>query len=536
MRVASCSVLLLLGALCCAAAMSTPRDDLVAGGKVKEVTALPGWNASTPLPCQLYSGFVPITAGAEPGQDMQMHYLLYGQEGHNVSDATDDAPIIIWYNGGPGAPSSWGTFIENGPMLTNEQSWTLPMYDPVTGTPALVPNPWAWTKFGTILAFSNPPPTGFSYCSPPGVAGGGDSCGNWTDTRVGVVNAQAIHEVLTNHFPALLANAKRPVYVIGESYAGVYISELIHQIASNTAYSKIGSHIDGVALGDACMGTEQVCGGHRGPKAWLDFFYGHSQLPTDMWQTINAVCTQHELKWGGLSAACKAKVDAAYKAVGSYYVYNLYDTCPDPMFSSGASGNANKRAREMRAKAIMAGERADGPNTPKVPHFNGYWCPGAVFTNYMNMTDVRIALGVSTDSTFFIADDARGMPYDTNLKNAFPFWAALLRNKTITGGASTLTRPFRLMSYNGDADTAVPTTETEPAWYAFAANNSFTKSAEWRQWMTRPAVGGGYVVEWFNGRLSYVTVRGSGHMVPEYKPHAAHTLMQAFVNGRAPPS
>jgi len=41
---------------------------------------------------------------------------------------------------------------------------------------------------------------------------------------------------------------------------------------------------------------------------------------------------------------------------------------------------------------------------------------------------------------------------------------------------------------------------------------------------------GGYVTEFPN--FSYLTIRGSGHMVPEYKPAAAFSFMSTWISGK----
>jgi serine carboxypeptidase-like clade 1 len=529
------------------AASLTPRPALVQDGTITNVTKLPGWPGD--LPSELYAGFVTVPDPAlPPNTTMKMHYLFYGKEGGDDGES----PVIVWYSGGPGAPSCWGTFTENGPWLLNEQSF-ITNYDPATGTPGLIANPFAWTKLGPLLAFDNPPPTGFSDCSPPGPTGTGYACGTWNDTRVGYVNAYAIGEVLANQFPGLLDNPNRPVYIIGESYGGVYITETVHAIASATGVDnlvRVGAHIAGVGLGDACMGTDQICGNtaEAGPGRWLEWMYGHGQYPKEMFLEMQQLCTEQELRWGVVSNECDAIVDKINTAIGGYYVYNLYDDCPSNEFGavgqllSRRTHSRPKSQRAFNAKALArplqqqrqparAVQTADSPAV----HMNGYWCPGFVFSQYMNLSSVRSAIGVPLDANFFIEDDAVGMPYNLTLRDGFRYWAALLRNQTVDGGNSTITRPFRLMSYNGDADAAVIQAETEPVWYDFAKNYSYSKSSEWRSWISEaPGIVGGYVVEWLDGRVSYATVRGSGHMVPEYRARAALALIGAFVHGDAP--
>lgn len=41
---------------------------------------------------------------------------------------------------------------------------------------------------------------------------------------------------------------------------------------------------------------------------------------------------------------------------------------------------------------------------------------------------------------------------------------------------------------------------------------------------------GGYVTS-YKGDFSFATIRGSGHMVPEYKPEAGFVLIKTFLEG-----
>lgn len=42
---------------------------------------------------------------------------------------------------------------------------------------------------------------------------------------------------------------------------------------------------------------------------------------------------------------------------------------------------------------------------------------------------------------------------------------------------------------------------------------------------------GGYVTRYGDQRLDYLTIRGSGHMVPQMKPAAAYEFMRTWVAG-----
>ena len=91
----------LLLALCAAVARAAPTADLV--------TSLPGWAGALKSP--MYSGYVEV-------EDFKVHYLFVECE----TKAPQDAPVLVWSNGGPGASSMFGLFVELGPYIMNEQS------------------------------------------------------------------------------------------------------------------------------------------------------------------------------------------------------------------------------------------------------------------------------------------------------------------------------------------------------------------------------------------------------------------------------
>ncbi|XP_012838143.1 PREDICTED: putative serine carboxypeptidase-like 23 [Erythranthe guttata] len=83
--------------------------------------------------------------------------------------------------------------------------------------------------------------------------------------------------------------------------------------------------------------------------------------------------------------------------------------------------------------------------------------------------------------------------------------------------------------YSGDIDINVPVTSTR---YAI---NSLKLPVEtpWRPWYLDNEVGG--YVEGYKG-LTFVTVRGAGHLVPSYQPQRALSVISSFLQGILPPS
>ena len=108
---------------------------------------------------------------------------------------------LVWLNGGPGCSSLDGLAKENGPLHFAGNN----------STPSK--NPYSWTKVANMLFIDQPVGTGF--------AGGNDPA------RTNAIATQDFYDWLKafyDTFPALLS---QNTHLMGESYAGIYVSELV---------------------------------------------------------------------------------------------------------------------------------------------------------------------------------------------------------------------------------------------------------------------------------------------------------------------
>ena len=102
----------------------TAASDLVAN--------LPGWDK--PLPSKMYSGYINVTVSTD--REMLVHYIFVESESEPDTD-----PVLLWTNGGPGASSMFGLFVELGPLLANGDSLKTAAYNKTGGPPLFYPNP-----------------------------------------------------------------------------------------------------------------------------------------------------------------------------------------------------------------------------------------------------------------------------------------------------------------------------------------------------------------------------------------------------------
>ncbi|KAL9013125.1 MAG: hypothetical protein Q9173_002168 [Seirophora scorigena] len=174
-------------------------------------------NVSFPLPPS-WAGQIPI-----PGpSDDQLFFWLFQAESQDASQN-----LIIWLNGGPGCSSMTGLMYENGPLKFMAQS----------ATPS--PNLDSWTKLANVLYVDQPVGTGFSS-------------GSKAPSNIADITNDFVHwlKAFYDHFPEL---KRKNTYIMGESYAGIYIPYFAQSLLSNRSFLPL--NLKAIALGDPSVGN-----------------------------------------------------------------------------------------------------------------------------------------------------------------------------------------------------------------------------------------------------------------------------------------
>jgi len=224
--------------------------------------------------------------------------------------------------------------------------------------------------------------------------------------------------------------------------------------------------------------------------------------------------------------------------IGGYFAYALYHTCPQnvfqvyvpPSFLNDTSPLDEIEATPPRTwfsnvprpstrKWSVGGNGLLGGAT------NDYPCPGPAMAIWLNLTAVRQAIHVPINSNFFDGDDGVGFNYTSTETNVLPFYRYVVQSKLL-----------RMLVYNGDTDPSINSFVTQDKYTEYFTQYGIQQTAEWRPWTLDGQQNmGGYVTEFADGVFNFLTIRGSGHMVPEFKPAAAQIFMAAFIGGAAYP-
>lgn len=157
---------------------------------------------------------------------MSQKYALSSRENSFLQVDPKNAPVVLWLQGGPGATSMFGLFMENGPFQ-------------VTKNKTLKMRKYSWNISHNLIYIDNPVGTGFSFTN--------DDQGyavNETDVGRDVYTAlvqffQLFPELQTNDF-----------FVTGESYAGKYVPAVSHAIKDFNIKAKLKINLKGLAIGN----------------------------------------------------------------------------------------------------------------------------------------------------------------------------------------------------------------------------------------------------------------------------------------------
>lgn len=446
-----------------------------------EVTSMPGYGLR--LPSRMFSGYLDVAGGKH------LHYFLVEAESNPAT-----APVTFWFNGGPGCSSMDGYFYEQGPLHVVEPY-------PTNGTmPSLYLNPHRWSKIANMVFLESPACVGFSY------ADTSEGCVN-SDTQQAVDSLNAVLR-FRQMYPQYNAN---DFFVTGESYGGMYVPTLALNILKHNKQVTLESdriNLQGIMVGNGVIGAAE----QNSAKIYTDFYHGKGLISDDVYQTAVAAC-------GGLMfpdhklSLCQNAVTDAHNQIGNVNTYDINTPCVDAGFPPTPGVlEAWKRppTKVEQAAAMRRAAKVDGIDPGPTPCIDA----GAA-TAYLNMREVRQAMHVKS-----AAEIGKWQICTEKLDYTGDFGSLLPYYK------QQLIPNIRVTIYNGDVDGCVPFTGNQ----AWTSGLGVPLKTPWSPWSVDGQVAG-YVTE-YESNFNFVTVKGSGHMVPQYRPKQALAMFSRFINNQ----
>ncbi|KAK4875408.1 hypothetical protein RN001_011830 [Aquatica leii] len=138
----------------------------------------------------------------------------------------ENAPLLLWLQGGPGSSSLTGLFMENGPfMVTPELKIQIRTH--------------RWTRKFSMIYIDNPVGVGYSFTDAGGYVK--------NQTIIG----EHLYEAFQQFYQLFPELQKNDLFLTGQSYAGKYIPSLAYKILKGNSNGKEKIRLQGLAIGNA---------------------------------------------------------------------------------------------------------------------------------------------------------------------------------------------------------------------------------------------------------------------------------------------
>lgn len=463
------------------------------------ITLLPGFKGS--FPSKHYSGYVTI----DPDHGKRLFYYFVTSEGDPSKD-----PVVLWLNGGPGCSSFDGFVYEHGPF-NFEAAKTQ------NSLPQLHLNPHSWSKVSNIIYLDSPAGVGFSYSE------------NSTDYQTGdIKTALDSHTFLLKWFELYPEFLPNPFFIAGESYAGVYVPTLAFEVANGIdAGVKPVLNFKGYIVGNGV--TDDTFDGN----ALVPFAHGMGLISDDLFEEVKRECQGNYYK--PLSSTCESKLAKVDQDIDGLNIYDILEPCyhgPSIWMATATNDRLPASFRRLgeterplpvrkrmfgRAWPLRAPVR-DGyvPTWPELLNSNSVPCTDdEVATTWLNDKDVRKAIHAEEQSV------AGAWAICTGRISFYHDAGSMIKyHKNLTA------RGYRALIFSGDHDMCVPYTGSE----AWTRSMGYEVVDEWRPWTSNEQVAG--YIQGYGNNLTFLTIKGAGHTVPEYKPREALDFYSRFLAGK----
>ncbi|WP_380282964.1 hypothetical protein [Kitasatospora purpeofusca] len=213
----------------------------------------------------------------------------------------EQTPLLIWLNGGPGASSLAGLFLENGPLRIGDDA-----------AGAISVSPDTWNQEAHVLYWDQPIGSGYSYCETK------DTYVEDEETL-----SQMFWLALQQFFATYPEYLACPLYVCGESYAGKYVPYIAKKIHEQNL-SNTGTHLNlaGIAVGNGWIRPELSI------RVMIDYAYASGFLGLGQKEVLDFAYAnfQDALKAGQMKKAAdlgNGLVNAVLAFGGDFYIYDV---------------------------------------------------------------------------------------------------------------------------------------------------------------------------------------------------------------------
>ncbi|GFQ01420.1 serine carboxypeptidase-like 34 [Phtheirospermum japonicum] len=247
-------------------------------------------------------------------------------------------------------------------------------------------------------------------------------------------------------------------------------------------------------------------------KGMIDYAWHHAVISDALYDKIKSKCDFTKSK---VSHDCDDALDEYFEVYNIIDMYSLYTpTCVDATLTTNLRSYSHLKATAPR---LISTNNDRSWRTR--PLSQGYDPCASYYTEaYLNRPDVQRALHANVTRLSYPWTHCSDIKWNDAPVSILP----TLRELIAAGQ--------RIWVFSGDTDGRVPVTSTR---YGLK-KLGLRIVKDWTPWYTNNKQVGGWTVA-YEG-LRFVTIRGAGHEVPEFKPMQALQLLVHFLENKTLPS
>ncbi|PRQ37045.1 putative peptidase S10, serine carboxypeptidase, alpha/Beta hydrolase [Rosa chinensis] len=429
------------------------------------ITILPGYSGD--LPFALESGYI----GVGDNEEVQLFYVFVESE-----RAPADDPLLLWFNGGPGCSGLAGFFFESGPVTFKFGNYN-------GSLPAVLDNPFRWTKDVSMIYIDAPVGAGFSYSKT-------QSGYVMNDYKYVAQSYEFLQKWLEAH-PAYLENV---LYIGGDSFSGIIVPMIVQQILDGNENGTLPlMNLKGYVIGNP------VTDSFIDANARIPYAHRLTLISDQLYRAAKTSCSGDYVNVDSSNDACISDIDAFDALINDVNTLHVLE----PVCSEGTARRYLKDLSEGLLSSATTGP--------------AYWCRSynhMLAYNWANHQSVQDALGVRRGTKRFWQYCNSTLAYTQEVTSVI----SLHQSFTEVG--------LRALIYSGDHDMTIPHIATQK-WINFL---NMTLNETWRAWSVDNQTAGytkKFVNEAFN--LTFATVKGGGHIAAEYKVKECSAMIDRWM-------
>ncbi|KAJ3526965.1 hypothetical protein NMY22_g9960 [Coprinellus aureogranulatus] len=389
--------------------------------------------------------------------------------------APEDAPLILWLNGGPGCSSSTGLLFELGPCSIQQDGKNV------------THNPYSWNTHANIIFLDQPVNVGFSYAD------------GSTSVNSSPVAGKDVYAFLQLFFERYPKYAKAPFHIAAESYGGTYapnFASVIHK-ANKDLKAREDAKLKHINLASVVLAN-----------GLTDPYIQYASIPDYL---CDGPYAQYDPE-GPQCQALRTKVPTCQRLVKSCYNFNSRFACLPAILYCNS---------QLMAPIVQTGKNPYDARLPCDRQKDGDLCYRQMswIETWLNNPKVKTTLGVDPERNFASCNMEVNQAFTANGDGAHN--SAALLPELVNDGV-------RLLVYAGNADMMcnyignsrwVEALETK-----FSSEYRQSKALPWISLESGRVAGSvrsaGNSASFGAGNVTFVEVFEAGHMTPFDQPEA----------------